>query len=52
MDDGRYDMLLRGGRVICPVSGIDGIRDVAIRDGRIAAVYTMRNPEKLARVTA
>ena len=38
MDEGHYDMLLRGGRVICPVSGIDGIRDVAIRDGRIAAV--------------
>jgi dihydroorotase len=33
-----YDLLLRGGRVICPVSKIDGIRDVAIRDGRIAAV--------------
>lgn len=38
MDDGRYDMLLRGGRVICPASGIDGLKDVAIRDGRIAAV--------------
>jgi dihydroorotase len=34
----KYDLLLRGGRVICPVSGIDGIRDVAIRDRRIAAV--------------
>ncbi len=34
----RYDMILQGGRVICPVSGIDGIRDVAICDGRIAAV--------------
>ena len=33
-----YDLLLRGGRVICPASGIDGIRDVAIRDGRIAAI--------------
>ena len=33
-----YDTLLRGGRVICPASGIDGIRDVAIRKGRIAAV--------------
>ena len=33
-----YDLLLRGGRVICPVSGIDGIRDVAIAGGRIAAV--------------
>ena len=34
----KYDLLLRGGRVICPASDIDGIRDVAIRDGRIAAV--------------
>jgi len=38
MDDTRYDLLLRGGRVICPASGIDGISDVAVRDGRIAAV--------------
>ena len=30
-----YDLLLRGGRVICPASGIDGVRDIAIRDGRI-----------------
>src|SRR5271155_211053 len=34
----KYDLLLRGGRVICPASGIDGIRDIAVRDGRIAAV--------------
>jgi dihydroorotase len=33
-----FDQLLRGGRVICPDSGIDGIRDVAIRNGKIAAV--------------
>lgn len=33
-----FDLLLRGGRVICPGSGIDGIRDVAVRNGRIAAV--------------
>ena len=33
-----FDLLLRGGRVICPASGIDGVRDVAIRSGRIAAV--------------
>jgi dihydroorotase len=32
------DLLLRGGRVICPASGIDGVMDVAVRDGRIAAV--------------
>src|ERR1700691_6152174 len=34
----KYDLLLRGGRVICPASGLDGGRDVAIRDGRIAAI--------------
>src|ERR1700745_503424 len=33
-----FDLLLRGGRVICPASGIDGVRDVAIRNGKIAAV--------------
>ncbi len=33
-----YDILLKGGRVICPASGLDGIYDVAVRDGRIAAV--------------
>ena len=34
----KYDLLLRGGRVICPASGINGVRDLAIRDGRIAAI--------------
>jgi len=33
-----FDLLLRGGHVICPASGLDGVMDVAIRDGRIAAV--------------
>src|SRR6266436_1465324 len=33
-----FDLLLRGGRVICPASGVDGVRDVAIRNGKIAAV--------------
>src|ERR1700683_2795010 len=33
-----YHPLLRGGRVICPASGIDGLRAVAVRDGRIAAI--------------
>src|SRR3954454_6557789 len=33
-----FDQLLRGGRVIDPASGVDGVRDVAIRGGRIAAV--------------
>src|SRR5246500_3589972 len=34
----KYDLLLRGGHVICPASGIDGVRDVAVRDGRIAPI--------------
>src|SRR5581483_8916055 len=33
-----YDLLLRGGHVIDPASGINGVMDVAIRDGKIAAV--------------
>ena len=28
-----FDLLLRGGRVIDPASGIDGLKDVAIRGG-------------------
>lgn len=34
----KYDLLLRGGHVICPASGIDGVRDIAVRNGRIAAI--------------
>jgi len=34
----QYDLLLRGGRVIDPARGVDGPLDVAVRDGRIAAV--------------
>lgn len=34
----RYDLILRGGRVIDPSLRLDGIRDVAITNGRIAAV--------------
>src|SRR5262249_25417152 len=34
----RYDLLLRGGRVIDPGRGVDGALDVAVGDGRIVAV--------------
>src|SRR5579863_591808 len=37
-DHQQYDLLLCGGHVICPASGIDATRDLAIRGGRIAAV--------------
>jgi dihydroorotase len=33
-----YDLLLKGGHVIDPRNGINDTRDVAIKDGRIAAV--------------
>ena len=33
-----FDLILRGGRVIDPAQGLDGVMDVAIRHGRIAAV--------------
>jgi len=39
MNDGRgFDLILRGGRVISPASGIDGVKDVGIRNGTIAAI--------------
>jgi dihydroorotase len=36
--DQRFDLLLRGGRVIDPASGRDETADVAVADGRIVAV--------------
>ena len=33
-----HDLIIRGGRVIDPETGHDGIADVAIAEGRIAAV--------------
>ncbi|MGQ3674923.1 amidohydrolase/deacetylase family metallohydrolase [Xanthobacter sp. TB0139] len=35
-----YDILLKSGHVISPASDLDGIFDVAVRDGRIAAIAT------------
>ncbi len=34
----RYDLLLKGGHVIDPKNGIDALRDVAVSDGKVAAV--------------
>ena len=38
MDAEPFDLILRGGRVIDPSQRLDGILDVAVRGGRIAAV--------------
>ncbi|HEY4266530.1 MAG TPA: amidohydrolase family protein [Micropepsaceae bacterium] len=35
---GRYDLIVKGGRVIDPSLRLDGVRDIAISGGRIAAV--------------
>lgn len=35
-----YDLLLRGGHVIDPATGRDGVADIAITHGRIAAIDT------------
>ena len=34
----QFDLLLKGGHVLDPKNGVDAVRDVAIRDGRIVAV--------------
>ena len=34
----RYDLVVKGGRVIDPAAGVDGVADVAIEGGRIRAV--------------
>jgi len=33
-----FELILRGGRVIDPAQGVDGVMDVGIRGGRVAAV--------------
>jgi dihydroorotase len=39
-----YDLLLQGGHVIDPRNSISAVRDVAIKDGRIAAVAAKIDP--------
>jgi dihydroorotase len=36
----KYDLIIRGGRVVDPASRLDAIRDVGISQGRIAAIAT------------
>jgi len=40
----KYDLLLRGGHVIDPRNGISAVRDVAVVDGKIAAVAPRIDP--------
>jgi N-acyl-D-aspartate/D-glutamate deacylase len=34
----QYDLVLEGGRVMDPETGLDGVRNVGIRDGKIASI--------------
>jgi N-acyl-D-aspartate/D-glutamate deacylase len=36
----QYDLVLEGGRVIDPETHLDGVRNVGIRDGKIASIVT------------
>ena len=36
----QYDLVLEGGRVIDPETGLDGVRNIGIRDGKIARITT------------
>lgn len=46
----QYDLLLKGGRVIDPKNSIDGMLDVAVAGGRIAAVAASINAAQARRV--
>lgn len=46
----QYDLLLKGGHVIDAKNKIDGMRDVAIRDGRIAAVAANIDPAQVFKI--
>ena len=46
----QYDLLVRGGHVIDPANGRDGVMDVAIADGKIAAVEARIDPARARRV--
>jgi dihydroorotase len=45
-----YDLVLRGGHVIDPRNNVSAVRDVAIRDGRVAAVGAKLDTAKAAKV--
>jgi dihydroorotase len=46
-----YGLVLKGGRVICPASGIDEVMDVAVADGKIALLAKDIIPESASAVS-
>jgi dihydroorotase len=45
-----FDLLVRGGRLIDPASGVDAERDVAFSDGRVAAIDSAIPIDRAAKV--
>jgi dihydroorotase len=45
-----YDLVLKGGRVVDPSSGLDGVLDVAVEQGAIARIAAGIAPSEAARV--
>ncbi len=45
-----YDLLVKGGHVLDPGQGLDGKLDIAIQDGRIAAIRPNIDPSEARRV--
>src|SRR2546426_11986015 len=45
-----YDLVLKGGRVLDPSTGLDGVLDVAVENGRIARVAAGIAPAEAKRV--
>ncbi|RWG67583.1 amidohydrolase family protein, partial [Mesorhizobium sp.] len=46
----QFDLLIKGGRVIDPASGLDAPRDIAVADGRIAAIEATIDSETAGEV--
>lgn len=46
----QFDLLIKGGRLIDPASGVDAVRDVAIADGRVAAIEAAIDAEHATQV--
>jgi dihydroorotase len=47
-----YDLVVRGGRLIDPSTGLDAVRDLAVRNGRIAAIEPAIDDEAIETIDA
>ena len=41
-----YDLILKGGEAVDPSQGVRGMKDVAFKDGRVAALEDQIAPER------